>query len=109
MPPSSLRKVHVQDLITRFLALQELYPHLPLRSRMAALLVQGVRAAASTSEALKRKREEDEQLHVDPEKAPLDSAPTLVAPVTLSHEFVAPADYAEPEDLDPSIHGSTTL
>jgi hypothetical protein len=83
-------------------------PDSKLAAKIYCPLVQGVRAAAATREALKRKRDEEEKLHPEPETAPLDlGAPILKALVTLSHEFVAPIDYAEPENLDVDIHGGS--
>lgn len=62
--------------------------------------MQGLKIAAATRIALKRKREDEEQIK-DPKGPGLPTAPT-----TLSHEFVAPADYRQPDHLDPSVYGS---
>ena len=61
---------------------------------------QGLRIAAATREALKRKREDE------PEAINGVHTPDVpVAPVTLSHEFVAPTDYRQSEQMDPAMYG----
>ena len=55
--------------------------------------------AATTREALKRKREEEEHING------LDTQKLSVAPITLSHEYVAPDDYSQPASVDAALHG----
>lgn len=62
--------------------------------------MQGTRIAAATREALKRKREDEPE-----EINGLHATDVPVAPVTLSHEFVAPPDYGQPEEMDPTMYG----
>ena len=59
--------------------------------------------AASTREALKRKREEQDDVNG------LSAQPAAAVSSTLSHEFVAPEGYSQPIDLDPNVHGELLL
>ena len=70
---------------------------------MISLLLQGIRIAAATRDALKRKREEEPE-----EINGLHSPDVPVAPITLSHEFVAPPDYRQSEEMDPAMYGEQT-